>query len=334
MDIFDWIEQELHPQPCTSDRFIYDDMESQSGRCLPVIYQPFDARQKSHWRDRGSLFDYLYSTHSEGKQVLDFGPGDGWPSLIVAPYVGEVVGVDGSLRRVQVCAQNAARLRIINARFVHNPPGHPLPFEESSFDSIMAASSIEQSPDPRATLRELYRVLRPGGRLRISYEALGCYRNGGERQAWIWEIAPQRSGLVLFDRHIVEEYVRQYAITFALPSREVREHFSHGEREVPFDAVTFERIHSLRNSILAARLLRTIHPSGKTLVSWMKAIGFRQVLPTHSGSWFAGEWFTRIPEQDRPDGMAGVDRLLRPAVKTVVEMLAPIDIDSMITAIK
>ena len=39
MDIFTWIEQELHPQPCTSDKFIYDDMESQSGRCLPLIYQ-------------------------------------------------------------------------------------------------------------------------------------------------------------------------------------------------------------------------------------------------------------------------------------------------------
>ena len=39
--------------------------------------------------------------------------------------------------------------------------------EEKSFDGIMASSSIEQTPNPKATLKELFRVLKPGGRLRI-----------------------------------------------------------------------------------------------------------------------------------------------------------------------
>lgn len=75
MDLFDWIRQELEPVACTSDAFIYDDMASQSGRSLPIIYQPFDAGRRSHWRDRGACFDFLSSTRGEGAKILDFGPG-------------------------------------------------------------------------------------------------------------------------------------------------------------------------------------------------------------------------------------------------------------------
>ncbi|CRZ33985.1 hypothetical protein DFR55_10850 [Herbinix hemicellulosilytica] len=41
-DIFTWIEEELKPEFCTSENFIYNEMESQSDYSLPVIYQDFD----------------------------------------------------------------------------------------------------------------------------------------------------------------------------------------------------------------------------------------------------------------------------------------------------
>jgi len=71
-------------------------MESQSGYSLPIIYKPFDGTEKSHWVDRGHLYDFLYSTKGMGKKLLDFGPGDGWPSLIIAPFAQEIVGLDSS----------------------------------------------------------------------------------------------------------------------------------------------------------------------------------------------------------------------------------------------
>ncbi|HHT43438.1 MAG TPA: class I SAM-dependent methyltransferase [Firmicutes bacterium] len=104
MNLFQWIEAELAPVRTTSTALIYDDLESQSGRSLPLIYQPFDCGAPGHWADRGALFDFLYTSQSEGKLVLDFGPGDGWPSLPMAPYVEQVVGVDASQRRAEVCA--------------------------------------------------------------------------------------------------------------------------------------------------------------------------------------------------------------------------------------
>ena len=42
---------------------------------------------------------YLVET-ADRKILLDFGPGDGWPSLLLAPMADEVVGVDASRRRV------------------------------------------------------------------------------------------------------------------------------------------------------------------------------------------------------------------------------------------
>jgi SAM-dependent methyltransferase len=126
---FDWIRRRLKPEVCTSCTFIYDDMASQSGEALPFIYQPFDIRRRDHWRDRGALFDFLFTAGGVEASLLDFGSGDGWPSLIVAPYARRVTGVDASTRRARVCAENAARLGLTNVGFVAVAPTrcYPLP---------------------------------------------------------------------------------------------------------------------------------------------------------------------------------------------------------------
>jgi ubiquinone/menaquinone biosynthesis C-methylase UbiE len=332
VDIFEWIKRELKPKACTSEELIYDEVESQSGRCLPIIYQPFDVAKKSHWRDRGSLFDFLLSTG--GRRLLDFGPGDGWPSLIVAPFADQVVGVDGSRRRVKVCTENAKRLGISNARFVHVPPGSPLPFPDDSFDGVMAASSVDQTPDPKRVLRELYRVLRPEGRLRIHYEALGVYRDGREKDIWLLEIDRGKCRLILYDRYIEEERVEQYGLTFAMTKQELLRHFSQQESTLSFEEITVPLLEDARPAITDARVCHLNHPSGKTMVSWLEEIGFQAVIPSHSGADFAGRLFGQLSERDRPRDMNGVDALLRPLLRIVVDMAAPIEIDPMITAVK
>jgi len=68
-----------------------------------------------------------------------------------------------------VCAANAARLDIPNARFVVGDADR-LPFAAATFDAVIAASSLEEARDPETVVRELARVLRPGGVLRASYQ--------------------------------------------------------------------------------------------------------------------------------------------------------------------
>lgn len=334
MDVLEWIKKTLRPVSCTSDEFIYDDMDSQSGRSLPILYQPFDPSNGAHWNDRGHILDYLFSTEGEGKRLLDFGPGDGWPSLGVAPHAGQVVGVDGSLRRVQVCTENARRLGISNARFVHVVPGSSLPFEDATFDGVMAASSVEQTPDPKFTLRELFRVLRPGGRLRIHYEALSAYRGGKERELWIAALDDRTCRLILYDRHVDEECAEEYGLTLTMSRQELANLFRSEGRSRTYEGITVELLERLRPCILDARTCSLVHPCGRTLASWLRDIGFREVLPSHSGGWFAGRLFEHLPEERRPDSLVAIDELLVPLVKIVVQMPAPLDIDPMITAVR
>ena len=80
-----------------------------------------------------------------------------------------MVGIDPSLRRVHLSAANALRLALPNARFLVGDGARP-PFEDSAFDLVMAASSIEEADDSAAVLSEMARVLRPGSVvLRASY---------------------------------------------------------------------------------------------------------------------------------------------------------------------
>ncbi|MFN2114318.1 MAG: class I SAM-dependent methyltransferase [Anaerolineae bacterium] len=340
-DVFAWIEEHCAPEPCDTVELIYDDMESQSNRCLPVVYQPFDGRERAHWRDRGAIADFAATVRADGARLLDFGPGDGWPSLLLAPRAAEVVGVDASVRRVTVCSENARRLGLPNAKFVHVLSGQPLPFRDSSFDCVTAASSVEQTPDPRATLRELARVLRPGGRARLHYESLGRYAGENQRGLWLQSLSESACRLLVYDRDVDGETVRQLALTYRLPraqvAAELREDRGIGQGPhvdadpSPAD-LTPDDLARLAPACSGARVCVTTHPSGATLQGWLIDAGFSEVRPTESGAEAAGRLYDALDESERPLDLDGVDALVRPVAELACERPVPINLDPMLTA--
>lgn len=334
ISIINWIEAEFTPESCTSDMFIYDDMASQSGYSLPIIYQPFDGTKKSHWNDRGHVYDFLYTTNSRGKNVLDFGPGDGWPSLIMAPFVKQVIGLDSSLTRVAVCTENARRLGIRNTVFKCYSSGDNLPFQDRVFDGITAASSIEQAPDPQRVLRELYRVLKPGGRLRIKYESLSRYKNGLEKDIWVAELKHGKSRIILFNRNIEEEYVIHYGITLTLSKRELMAMFAKSGMDISYNNITIEILTRLKEHIIDVKKSRTTHPSGKTYVKWLKEVGFSRAVSTYDGGYAAAELYDYYQDNQKVSTVECVDQLIKPTVKVVCNLSAPIELNMPITAIK
>jgi SAM-dependent methyltransferase len=313
-------------------------MESQSDFSLPILYRPFDPASPGHWHDRGQIFDFLYATGGPGQTLLDFGPGDGWPALLLAPYAREVVGVDGSQKRVAVCSENARRLGIPNARFEHVQPGCRLPFEDGAFDGVTAASSVEQTPDPQAALRELYRVLRPGGRLRLSYESLGFYQGGHEREAGLSAVDAESCWLTLYDRSIEREQARMAKLKLELPVEEASRIFAAQDNAVQWEVLAGPLLGQMGRRVIEARLCTLTHPSGATYAGWLGEVGFSQVLPTHNGGWAAYRLFQALPPDRRPCDQASIDALLQPLAQVVVEMLAPLSSplgwDPWITAIK
>lgn len=338
MKFLNWIEHNLQPTPCTSAELLYDHMDSQSGRSLPVIYQPFDLTDRSHWTDRGSLFDFLSTAGQNGGHILDFGPGDGWPSLILASFVEHVTGVDGSPRRVKVCRENAARLGIDNATFIYVEPGQPLPFDDKTFDGIAAASSIEQTPDPRQTLQELHRLLRPQGMLRLSYEGLERYRGKSEFESWLTGIRNDACKLVIYHRDIDGERVEHYGLTLSIPHEKAQAILSPGGKDITQDTLTIERLQELHPSITQTLKLTLRHPSASTWLKWLDEIGFRSVQTTHCGAAFAWLLYDALPRAQHPQTIAALDALLRPGVQVVTQLAAPDTLpfgrDPWITAVK
>jgi len=332
MDIFEWVRAELSLKRVDSAELVYDAMESQSGRCLPFLYVPFDPQNKSHWCDRGAAFDFVKCIGSG--RILDFGPGDGWPSLIIAPYVASVTGIDSSKRRVDTCIENARKLNIVNASFAHVRSGNPLPFDNETFDGIAAASSIEQSPDPVFALGELNRVLKKRGRLRMTYEGLEQYRGGNERDIWLFDTISGTGRLIISERLIDREEAVQYALDFDLSGQKVAEYFDHPGDAPDYSKITTKRLHAIKDHIIRAYECTLWHPSCTTWIKLLKEAGFSKVMPTRNGCEYAIKVFNETGPDKRPKSLNDIDELIRPGVEDACKAeMPPVD-DPWLTAVK
>jgi ubiquinone/menaquinone biosynthesis C-methylase UbiE len=100
--------------------------------------------------------------------VLDVGCGTGYLTRIIAPVVvprGHVTGLDASPAMIEYATRRAPS----NCTYVVGE-GQNLPFPDGSFDLVVSSLAVHHMPEearPEA-LRQMFRVLRPGGRLLIA----------------------------------------------------------------------------------------------------------------------------------------------------------------------
>ena len=98
------------------------------------------------------------------ERVLDAGCGSGRLTVAVALGGAAVTGMDTNAAQLEVAAQRGAEagvaLTLLEADF-----NEALPFADATFDAVVSRLSVMAATDPVATLRELARVLEPGGRL-------------------------------------------------------------------------------------------------------------------------------------------------------------------------
>src|SRR5947208_5413900 len=105
-----------------------------------------------------------------GERVLDLGSGAGTDSLIAAQMVGEqghVTGIDMTPEMLTKARGAAAAMGAANVEFVAGS-AEQLPFADASFDVVISNGVIDLIPDKDAVFGEIFRVLRPGGRLQIA----------------------------------------------------------------------------------------------------------------------------------------------------------------------
>jgi ubiquinone/menaquinone biosynthesis C-methylase UbiE len=101
------------------------------------------------------------------ERILDIACGPGLVSLRLAALVGDqgaVTGTDLSGRMVETAQRHALTQGVLQARF-ERADAEALPFPDASFDAVVCALGLMYVPDPARALREMCRVLKPGGRM-------------------------------------------------------------------------------------------------------------------------------------------------------------------------
>lgn len=103
-----------------------------------------------------------------GEKVLDVGSGLGVDAFIAAHYAGndgKVVGIDISKKEVEF-AQKRANDRKLNIDFV-TADMEKLPHDDNEFDVVISNGAFCMAPNKEKAFSEIYRVLKPGGRIAI-----------------------------------------------------------------------------------------------------------------------------------------------------------------------
>jgi ubiquinone/menaquinone biosynthesis C-methylase UbiE len=110
----------------------------------------------------GDLLDDLQGA----RRGLDAGCGPGQFTILVAERLPslEMWGIDLAPTMIELARGHAARSPAAGRLHFEVADVAKLPFPDAHFDAVLSSGSIKHWPDPVAGLRELHRVLVPGGR--------------------------------------------------------------------------------------------------------------------------------------------------------------------------
>ena len=118
-----------------------------------------------------------------GDRVLDLGCGTGWVTRWLAQAVeggpGMAVGLD--ISDEMIARARSGSLSVENVLFAV-AAAEEIPWREEYFESALSIESFYYYPDQEAVLRELYRVLIPGGRLFI---LINLYKENPYSLRWV-----------------------------------------------------------------------------------------------------------------------------------------------------
>lgn len=113
----------------------------------------------------GVTYYHGRTTLRAGQAVLDLGCGAGLDAILAAQAVGptgQVTAVDYSAEMVTLARRNAHAAGVTNVR-VEQATIEALPVSDATIDVVQANGVFNLSPEKEQAVREVWRVLRPGG---------------------------------------------------------------------------------------------------------------------------------------------------------------------------
>ncbi|MBI1381527.1 MAG: methyltransferase domain-containing protein [Planctomycetaceae bacterium] len=135
----------------------------------PKAYQQFLELERDHWwfRGRRSVYFGLLRHELDGtrpERVLDLGCGMGGFLDGLTELGSKVYPSDISVESLVRCRERGHPMGVVSS-------GYRLPYRDGAFDLVCMFDAIEHIPDDHQVMREVARVLAPGGRVFVSVPA-------------------------------------------------------------------------------------------------------------------------------------------------------------------
>lgn len=118
------------------------------------------------WHGEPGYFRDITRHFPSETTLLDLGCGSAW----LGRYYDDYTGLDASDEAVAAAAERGFTV-------IKGSVDERLPFEDASFDGVVAKDLLEHVTDPGAVVREIRRVLKPGGRV---------FASSPDAQKWFW----------------------------------------------------------------------------------------------------------------------------------------------------
>ncbi len=118
------------------------------------------------WHGRPGYYRDISRHFTPNTRLLDIGCGTAW----LAEDFSDYVGVDTAEDVITKAAAQGIDVRLAR-------PDGTLPFADGSFDGVILKDVLEHLTDPVSMVREVKRVLRPGGRV---------FASSPDAQRWVW----------------------------------------------------------------------------------------------------------------------------------------------------
>jgi len=190
--------------------------------------------------EQHALHLWEFDQHS-GHRILDIGCGG--PAFLVRRFLeggGEVTGLDVSGRSLSVARAHLRAMGMSGS--LCQGSAEELPFPESSFDLATSSGVLHHTPDTPRAIREVFRVLRPGGRTIISLYFRSIFLRPS-----VWPMTRLALSLLLrpvpgrssfHDVATADDFVRRWDGN----ENQVGKGYSRSEARELFSAFTVERI--------------------------------------------------------------------------------------------